>query len=205
MARLVRLAQAQGIGVTGAPVTRNREIGLAFQRTVLGSMQVPENTNRYPTPRRGGPYASVVPDGVVLAVRINPRGGLSLNLEGAFVEVADGCEDFLEVKARSCQLTLSTGRRQMAGFIDALSQRWPRRRSFIGAQPPRPALLLVTTLDTVVAQDVLSEAARHGVAIFQAVAWEAQGFIGVGLFAQKTSFADVPQQFSFPSQSLKLR
>jgi hypothetical protein len=205
MERLVQLAQAGGIGVTGAPVTRNREIGLAFQRTVLGSLNLPQNTNRYPAPRRGGPYSSVIPDGVVVAGRINLRGGLSLNLEGAFVEVADECLDFLEVKARSCQLTLSSGRRQMAGFIDALAQRWPRSRSFVGSQPPRPALLLVTTSDTLVTEDVLFEAGRYGVAIFQAVAWEARGFITVGAFAQRTKFADVPQQFPFPTQPVQLR
>ncbi|HYO58065.1 hypothetical protein, partial [Archangium sp.] len=75
----------------------------------------------------------------------------------------------------------------------------PRRHSLPGPQPPRPGLLLVTTEDTQVEQDVSLEAGRRGVAIFQAVTYEESGFITVGTFRQKTGFADVPQQFSFPS------
>lgn len=100
------------------------------------------------------------------------------------MEVTDECLDFVEVKARSCKLTLSSARRQMAGFIDALSRQRPRRHSLPGPQPPRPGLLLVTTEDTQVEQ---------------AVTYEESGFITVGTFRQKTGFADVPQQFSFPS------
>ena len=63
----------------------------------------------------------------------------------------------------------------------------------------------MTTVDTHVGQDVVVEAGRHGVAIFQAVAYEEGGFITVGSFRQKTGFADVPQQCSFPSLPEVLR
>jgi hypothetical protein len=121
------------------------------------------------------------------------------------VDVTDECLDFVEMKARSCKLTLSSSRRQMAGFIDALSRQRTRRHSLLGPQSPRPGLLLVTTVDTQVGQDVVFEAGRHGVALFQAVAYEEAGFITVGSFLQKTGFADVPQQFAFPSLPEPLR
>ena len=135
----------------------------------------------------------------MVAGRIQILGGVSFDSGGGFVEVAGECLDFVEVKARSCKLTLSSARRQMAGFIDALARQRPRSRSLLGSQPPRPGLLLVTTVDTQVGQDILLEAGRHGVAIFQAVAYEEGGFISVGTFWQQTGFADVPRQFSFPS------
>jgi hypothetical protein len=199
MARLMQLARVQGIGITGAQVTRLREVGLAFQGTALRSLNLPQNTRKYPAPGRGGPYAFVIPDAVVVAGRIQTLGGISFDPGGGFVEVADECLDFMEMKARSCMLTLSSARRQMAGLIDALSRQRPRGRSLLGPQPPRPGLLLVTTADTQVGQDVLFEAGRHGVAIFQAVAYEEGGSITVGAFWQRTGFADVPRQFSFPS------
>ncbi len=204
--RLVRLAQARGIGVVGAPVTRNREMGRAFQGAVLRSIKVPENTTLFPAPGRGGPRTAVIPDGVVTAGRRHLVGGISFNPSGAFVEVVGSeCLDFMEVKARSCRLTLSSAQRQLQGFIDALNRLRPRGSGLLGAQPPRPALLLVTTADMEVGEDVSLEAGRYGVAVFQAVAWEEEGLITVGSFEQRTGFADVPPRFQFPSKPEALK
>jgi len=205
MARLIQLARSRSIGITGAQVTRLREVGLAFQNTTLRSLNLPRNTTRYPAPGRGGPYSFVIPDAVVAAGQVQILGQLSFDPSGGFVDVTDECLDFVEMKARSCKLTLSSARRQMAGFIDALSRQRTRRHSLLGPQSPRPGLLLVTTVDTQVGQDVVFEAGRHGVALFQAVAYEEDGFISVGSFLQKTGFADVPQQFTFPSLPEPLR
>jgi hypothetical protein len=180
-------------------------VGLAFQNTTLRSLNLPRNTTKYPAPGRGGPYAFVIPDAVVVAGHLQVLGEISFDPSGGFVEVVEECLDFVEMKARSCKLTLSSARRQMAGFIDALSRQRTRRRSLLGPQPPRPGLLLVTTVDTHVGQDVVFEASKHGVAIFQAVAYEEGGLSTVGSFQQKPGFADVPQQFSFPSLPEALR
>lgn len=196
-ARLRALAESKGIGLVGPQVTRNREVGLAFQNTVLRSLDIRPNTAKFNTPNRGGPYAAVIPDGTLQAGRINiATGGITYRPEGAFLKVAGAdCLDFAEVKARSCALTLSSSQGQMRGFIEALSRQGAGRRSFLGPQPPRPGLLLVTTADTRVTEEVSWEAARSGVAVFQAVAWEEEGLITVGLFVQRTSFVDVPPQF----------
>lgn len=206
MARLVRLAQARGIGTTGAAVTRNRAVGLAFQEAVLRSLGIAGNREKFPAPGRGGPYTFVIPDGVLVAGKLNIAGGVSFNPRGAFLEVIGAeCLDFVEVKARSCRLTLSSGRRQLQGFIHALARLRPRGSSLLGPQPPRSALLLVTTEDTQVSQDVSSEAGRYGVALYQAVAWEETGLITVGHFVQRTGFADVPHQFPLQSRPEPLR
>jgi hypothetical protein len=202
MARLVQLATAKGIGTAGAAVTRNREIGLAFQTTVLRSLDIEENTEKFPAPGRGGPYTSVIPDSVLLAGRINLAGRLTFNPRGALLEVFGAeCLEFLEVKARSCRITLSSARRQLRGFIDALAAQRPRRAPLLGPQPPRPALLLVTTADTEVAEEVSLEAGQRGVAVFQAMVWEETGLLTVGSFVQRTGFADVPRQFPLPSRA----
>ncbi len=73
MERLLVLAWSLGIGVSGAPVVRNRQVGRALQLAVGDSVGVTENTTHYPTPVRSR-YMSVVPDGVLHATRISVLG-----------------------------------------------------------------------------------------------------------------------------------
>jgi hypothetical protein len=151
---------------------------------------------------------TVIPDGLVPAVKLSSLiGRFTVHPEGAFLEVVgDEVLDFLEVKARSTRITLSTSHRQIQGLIDVLAQLERPRGNLLSAVNPTPrrALLLVTTSDTEVSKDVAWEAARRGVAIFQAKAQEAEGWVSVGPFVQKTSFADVPQQFQWPVKPMPL-
>lgn len=203
-ARLRELARSKGIGVSGAPVTCNWEVGKAFQRTALRSLDIPENFLPYDTPNRVA-HKSVIPDGVLVAGRINLLGGVSFRADGAFVEVIDlDFVDFCEAKALSNPITLATGRGQIQGFIEALARMRPRSGLFLGPRSPRPALLLVTTSDTSLSEQVELEAGRRGVAVYQAVARESGGFITVGPFVQRTGFSDVPPQFQMPSIPQKL-
>ncbi|HYO56736.1 hypothetical protein [Archangium sp.] len=170
---------------------------MAFQRTVLDSLDVAPNTASFPTPGRSA-HKSGIPDGVLPAIRISLLGRPTFRLDGAYLKVL-GPENFLEVKALKRPITLSTGRGQIQGFIKALARQRPRGFLPGAPQPPRPALLLLTLSDTQVAQDVADEAGRHGVALYQAVVWEDGGLLTVGSFRQLTGFADVPTSFLMPS------
>jgi hypothetical protein len=200
MARLRQLAWSQGIGTSGAEVTRNREVGRALQLAVGRSLDVPENFGRFPTAARSR-YSSVVPDGVLLAGRFQVLGGVSFNPQGAFLEVLG--LDFLEVKGRRGSLTLSTAHAQILGLIDALALLRRPSTSMLGNQP-RPALLLVTTTDTKVDEAVVWEAAKRNVALFQAIVLEKEGWLSVGPFNQLTRFADAPPLFQLASKPTQL-
>lgn len=196
MARLRQLAWSLGIGVSGAAVTRNREVGRALQLAVGRCLNVPENFERFPTAARSQ-YSSVVPDGLLLAGRFQLLGGVSFNPQGAFLEVVD--PDFLEVKGRQGPLMLSTAHSQILGLIDALALLRRPSTSIMGSQP-RPALLLVTTADTKVDKAVVWEAAKRNVALFQALVLETEGWLSVGPFQQLTRFADAPTLFQLASK-----
>jgi hypothetical protein len=195
--RLLILAASKGVGLTPILVQRNREVGTAFQWTLCRALNVVPNTAAFATPGRTA-YKSVILDGVLAAVRINILGGPTFRLDGAFLEVI-GPESFLEVKAQQRPITLSTGQGQIQGYIQVLSRQRPR--SFLPGipEPPRPALLLLTTADTQVSQQVADEAGLNGVAVYHAVAWEDGGLLTVGPFRQRTGFADVPTSFALPS------
>jgi hypothetical protein len=201
MALLRQLAWSQGIGISGADVTRNRELGRALQLAVGRSLNVPENFQRFPTAARSR-YSSVVPDGLLLAGCFHLLGGVSFNPQGAFLEVVD--PDFLEVKGRDGPLKLSTAHGQLLGLVDALALLRKPSSSIFGARQPRPALLLVTTEDTKVDQAVAWEAARRNVALFQSIVLEKEGWLVVGPFNQLTRFADVPPRFELASEPEQL-
>jgi hypothetical protein len=205
MVRLRQLASSLGIGISGADVTRNREIGRALQLAVGRSLDIPENFDRFPTSVRSR-YSSVVPDGVLLAGCFRILGGVTFNPRGAFLEVVDSdLVDFLEVKGRRGRLTLTTAHAQLLGLIDALAVlRRPSRSLLAGAGQPRPALLLVTTADTQIDKAVAWEAARRGVALFRATVLESEGWLIVGPFNQLTSFADAPPRFQLASHPERL-
>lgn len=195
--RLLILASIRGIGLSPVPVQRNREVGTAFQWTLCRSLNVVPNTVAFEAPARTA-YKSVIPDGVLTAVRINILGGPTFRLDGAFLDVVEP-EDFLEVKAQQRPITLSTGRDQIRSFIQVLSSQRPRGMLPGMPEPPRPALLLLTTADTQVSQGVADEAGVNGVAVYHAIAWEESGQLTVGPFRQRTGFADVPTSFILPS------
>jgi hypothetical protein len=206
MARLVALARMKGIGTVGAWVTRNHQVGIAFQNAVLKALGLfPANTRVFPTPVRGGRHAGVIPDALVVANRVYTKGGASVRPEGAFLEVVSSeFIDFLEVKGRAGSIVPSSAQGQIRGFIDVLARMRPRAFLMVAGEPPRPALLLVTTADTKVSEAVALEASRRGVAVFRAVALEAEGWISVGPFVQLTSFADVLPRFQFSSTPSEL-
>ncbi|MGZ3459684.1 MAG: hypothetical protein ACXU86_14410 [Archangium sp.] len=201
--RLLALALSRGMGLSPVPVQRNWEVGMAFQWTICRSLNVVPNSRAVATPERSA-HQSGIPDGVLPATRINILGRPTFRLDGAFLEVI-GPESFLEVKALKRPITLSTGRGQIEGFIKALARQRPRGFLPGALEPPRPALLLVTPVDTQVTEEVADEAGRHGVALFHAVAWEDGGRLTVGPFRQLTGFADVAISFSMPSVPEPLR
>ena len=201
--RLHALARSRGIGLSLVPVRRNWEVGMAFQRTVLNALDVAPNTESFPTPGRGT-HKSGIPDGVLPAMRISVLGRPTFRMDGAYLKIL-GPENFLEVKALKQSITLSTGRGQIMGFIKVLARQRPRSFLPSALEPPRPALLLLTLSDTPVAQEVADESGRHGVALYQAVAWEDEGMLTVGAFHQLTSFADVPTSFLMFSVPAPLR
>jgi hypothetical protein len=201
--RLLILASSRGIGLSPVLVQRNREVGVAFQWTLSQALGIAQNKRAFDTPGRT-PYQSVIPDGVLTAVRINVLNGPSVRLDGAFLEIV-GPEDFLEVKAQQRPITLSTGRGQIQGFIQVLSSQRPRYFIAGTPEPPRPALLLLTTADTQVAESVADEAGVNGVAVYHAIAWEDGGLLTVGPFRQRTGFADVPSSFVLPSDPSPLQ
>ncbi len=205
VARLVELAQGRGIGLNGARVTRNREIGVSFQGAVLRSLDVVANHRAFPTPRRTH-HRSVIPDSLLTAERLTFAGRTSFDPEGAFLEIiGDDFLDMLEVKMRASPIKLSTARGQIEGFLDVLAVPGrPRSILSIMSTQPRRALLFVTTSDTQIADEVSWEGARRGVAIYQGTAREADGWITVGPFVQKTSFSDVPPQFQMGSKPAQL-
>ena len=201
MALLRQLAWSQGIGLSGADVTRNRQIGRALQLAVGRSLDIPENFAKFPTSARSR-YASVVPDGLLLSGCYQLLGGVSFNPHGAFLEVVD--PDFFEVKGRNGTLTLSTAQAQIRGLVDALALLRKPSGFLVGSRQPRPALLLVTTADTRVDRAVAWEAAKRNVALFHAIVLELDGWLIVGPFNQLTSFADVPTHFQVASEPERL-
>ncbi|PTL77469.1 hypothetical protein DAT35_44515 [Vitiosangium sp. GDMCC 1.1324] len=126
---------------------------------------------------------------------------MSFDPQGAFLKVViDGdFLDMIEVKARSRPITLSTGQGQIRGYIEVLGRRRQGSFSLVAEGPPRPALLLITTAEASISEEVTWEAARHGVAVYRAIPEEFEGRMDVGPFVQQTSFADVPDQFQLPS------
>ena len=204
VARLLVLANNQGIGLIGPRVTRNRAIGRALQLTVGRSIGLPENTRHFPTsPQKGS--ATTVPDGVLGAGRILINGKTDFRPQGAFLEVVGGdVIDFLEVKARSSPITLSIAQGQIRRLIEAVHLLNKGSRPLWSAQPPRPALLLVTTAGTLISSDIATGASRQGVAVYHAIVLEVDGWLSLGPFRQLTGFADVPPTFQLASQPEKL-
>jgi hypothetical protein len=166
--RLRAIAAANGIGAGQTGIQLSRTIGLAFENWVLTALWGPQYqrwTTPILSPRRkqktGGLPASVIPENVT------PLALVDMD-EMTAVPFPDS--QFWEVKAVTGNLTLSTSRYQILGLIDVATLS-PAGMSTMQPHPP-PAVVFVTTGNTIVGPDVLLTATQLGVAIWQGFVWE---------------------------------
>jgi hypothetical protein len=167
--RLRQVAAANNIGVGLTGIQQSREIGLWFQTWVLYTINLPENMELILSPRRqaanmknGGLPASVIPD---------PVQPLYLTgAEDAMGAVTFPESQFLEVKAVTGNMTLSTSRYQILGLVDVAS-RSSAGTSTVPMHPP-PQLIFLTTGNTTIGDDVKAQATALGVALWQAPVFE---------------------------------
>lgn len=179
--RLRVIAHACGVGNGPMPMPLNQEVGTEFQQWALQAFPgglLPENYQNYLSqareqltrPRPRGPIRSVRPDAVGQAVTVvweqllgqpRPRTVPASN------------SVFVEVKAVKGGLTLSHSAYQITGLIDVAANS-PAAR-MIGGERPIPALVFVTTGDTIISPMVIEEARRRRVAIWHTVAFELVG------------------------------
>ncbi len=167
--RLRTIAAAQGIGTGLTGIAFNRAVGLAFENFVLSSLGlVPRNTNLFFSPARaaatGGLPASVIPEAV--------RPITKYQLKAGFIPWPTTYPDssFYEVKAVRGVIGLGHSRSQILGLIDVASR--SSAGVATGAHRPRPIVTFITTGDTVIGPDVIAEATKRGVAVWQAVVTE---------------------------------
>jgi hypothetical protein len=88
---------------------------------------------------------------------------------------ADPAGTFVEVKATVGAIRLSTSRQQILGHLDAVSRR-PAATYFPGAA----RVFFITTSDTAVNSDVLVEASRLKISIWQAIVCRGNNRLQVG-------------------------
>ena len=167
--RLRYIAQAQGIGRGLGGVALNRAIGVAFENWVLQSLgMVPRNTRLFYSPARalatGGLPASVIPEAV------RPITGYRLALGFWPTTTVYPDSSLYEVKAVRGTITLSHSSHQIRGLIDVAAR--SAAGTSIDPDRPRPILTFITTGDTRIGADVIAEATRRGVAIWQATIME---------------------------------
>jgi hypothetical protein len=171
--QLRAIARSQGIGAGLSGVQFNRAVGRAFQEFALRAFGFTENFTLFPSPARaaatGGLPASVIPDSVqpVTALKwwfIFPQVTVYPN------------SGFIEVKAVAGVINLSYSNHQIRGLIDVAA------RSPAGQAQGPPAvlgrLIFITTGDTIIGPDVLAEATRRGVAVWQSIALVQPGSSG---------------------------
>jgi hypothetical protein len=156
----------------------NQEVGNEFQEWALRAFPggpLPENFQNLSSELRrqstltrpGGPVLAVRPDAVGSAVTVVWERLLGFPRPRT-VSAPDSV--FVEVKAVKGNITLSHNYHQIAGLID-LAANSPAGR--IGApEQPAPAVVFITTGDTVISPITVEEASRLGVALWQTVAFE---------------------------------
>jgi RHS repeat-associated protein len=174
--RLRAIARAQGIGAGLTGILFNRAVGRAFQEFANTSLGLTENFTPYPSPARAayGGAPTVIPD----AVRNITKIDVTLTWYGAqrITTTTYPNSSFFEVKAVNGTLNLSSSGQQIRGLIDVAA------RSPAGAAtgPDRvlPTITFITTANTIIGPDVLAEATRRGVAVWQVVAYEVPGGAG---------------------------
>lgn len=172
-ARLRAIATAQGVGAGLIGIAFNRAVGVRFEHWVLSSLGLlPRNTSLYPSPARaavtGGLPRAVIPE------QVRP---INVVRWAFFTKPYPG-SSFYEVKAVNGIVGLSHSRYQILGLIDvaALS---PAGMSPGKPKGLRPIVTFVTTGDTVIGPDVLAEATRRGVAVWQAIVLEAPSMLAM--------------------------
>lgn len=154
------------------PLQFNRVAGRGIQEFVLRQLGFTENFTLFLSPVRqqrtltsAVPRTHVMPDAVGPVLYI-PRLGDPFS--GPPRTYANSL--FIEVKAVRGVIGLSHSNHQIAGFIDVLANS-PAGQS-TGPSSMPPTLLFVTTSDTIIGPDVLAEATRRGVGIWQATIYE---------------------------------
>jgi hypothetical protein len=167
--RLRAIAAAQGVGAGLTGIQLNRAYGLVFENWVLTMLgQKPRNTMSFLSPERqtknasnGGLPASVIPE-YVSDLALFFWGGLSPSV------LPDS--ELWEVKAVTGTLTLASSRWQILGLIDVAS-RSPAGMSTKGKHPP-PTVVFTITGNTLLSDNVLTEATLSDVAIWVQVVFE---------------------------------
>jgi RHS repeat-associated protein len=164
--QLRAIARSQGIGAGLSGVQFNRAVGRAFQEFALNSLGLVENFTPFPSPARaaatGGLPAAVIPDAVTAVKKVELRWYFWPTV----TEYPNS--SFYEVKAVAGVINLSYSNHQIRGLID-VAARSPAGMG-VGPKRPLPIITFVTTADTVIGPDVLAEATRRGVAIWQSIA-----------------------------------
>jgi len=179
--RLRAITRACGLGTWPALVPFNRVVGTEFQRWALHAFPghpLPENFQNLRTPGReqltrlrpGGAVHHVRPDAVGPAVTVVWERLLSVPRPS--MVPAPGSV-FVEVKAVKGFLTPSYDDYQVAGLIEAAAT----SPAALMADPERPipAIIFITTGDTLISPLVMSDATARRVAIWHAVVFELPG------------------------------
>jgi RHS repeat-associated protein len=173
--RLRAIATAAGIGAGLTGVQFNRAVGRAFQEFANNALGLTENFTPFPSPARaaatGGSPAAVIPDAVrdITKIEIDYKWGFIPQYSSTTFPNSS----FFEVKAVAGVLSLSYSNSQIRGLID-VAARSPASGD-TGPDRVLPTITFITTGNTVIGPDVLAEATRRGVAIWQVIAYETPG------------------------------
>jgi hypothetical protein len=160
----------------------NRVVGGEFQRWALQAFPgspLAENFQNLRTPGReqltrarlGGAVRHVRPDAVGPAVTVVWERLLGVPVRPRLVPAPSSV--FVEVKAVKGFLAPSANGYQVAGLIEAAATSPAARMT--GPDRPVPAVVFLTTGDTILSPLVMSDATERGVAIWQAVVFELPG------------------------------
>lgn len=182
--RLREVARSCGVGTGPSPLPFNREVGSEFQRWALRAFpggplrenfqNLPSATRRAATRLRpGGPVRSVRPDAVGDAVSVVWERLLGIPRPRATTPAPGSV--LVEVKAVRGFLMLHSNWHQITGFIDVAANS-PAGR-MVGSERPTPAIVFITTGDTQISPEVLNEASRLHVAVWQTVVFELPGSV----------------------------
>lgn len=140
--------------------------GLSFEDGVLNSLGFPKNNLLVPSPDRllhtGGAIGNVQPDAITIGTYTTVRTNGLLATTEVEIDVCVGCS-FVEVKAYSTTVTLSTSNHQIRGLIDAVAL------TPVGQNMPEgfaPSLFIYTTAIGSISNDVANYATGKGVQLY---------------------------------------
>ncbi len=141
---------------------------LVVQNNPLPVGPMAPNKRKFRSPAReamtGGKFKNVVPDGV-RNIKYPIKTFWGFGKWGRYYD-----SHFFEGKAYNGTLHLSSGKYQILGLIDAAARSQAGHSSGIFKLPP--IITFITTSDTKIGADVITEASRRGVAIYQVVVYE---------------------------------